>query len=81
MAIETNLNSALNHEVANAARAKVVIGGEVCIGELLMWDSKPVCFLFDNELGERAVMGFPEMRSFVGWLEKRLGAGHNIRIA
>lgn len=80
MAIDSKPNSAFNQEIANAARARVVIGGDVCVGELLMWNSEPVCFLFDNELGERTFAGFPNVRLFVDWLEKRLGAGHNIRI-
>jgi hypothetical protein len=68
--------------IKDASRARVVIGGSICIGELLMWkNSDPVCFFFDNELGQGMVEGFPNVRSFVDWVEARMGSGHNIHFA
>ena len=76
-----NVNEEIGKLIKSAARAKIVIGGSICVGELLMWNSDPVCFLFENEQGERAMESFADTRAFVKWLEGHLGAGHNIRFA
>ena len=65
--------------VAEAHRVKVVLGHSICIGELMMWkDSEPLCFLYENEFGQRTVDSFPDMQRFVQWLERTVQQGHNV---
>ena len=69
----------VNQYVAKATRARVVLNHTITIGELLMWENtESVCFLYEDELGQRMMQSFADTRVFVRWLEKAIKAGHNI---
>jgi hypothetical protein len=69
----------VNQYVAKAERVRVVLGSAITIGELLMWENTDsLCFLYENELGQRTLESFPDTQAFIQWMDGRIGGGHNI---
>jgi hypothetical protein len=69
----------VNTFVTQAKHVRVVLGQAITIGELLIWEhTDSVCFLYENEIGERTLESFPDTKMFIGWLKLRIEAGHNI---
>jgi hypothetical protein len=63
-----------------ATHIRIVLDHALCVGEVLAWDhTEFVCFLYDNALGAWTIEGFPDLKTFLHWLEGRLAAGHNVR--
>jgi hypothetical protein len=63
-----------------ATHIRIVLDQALCVGELLVWgNTEFVCFLYDNALGARTIEGFPDLKAFLDWLERRLAGGHNVR--